>query len=80
MNRLRRRARLAAERRARRARRTPVGLDLGTLVAAEVVCLLAWAITGVGYALLAALVAALGLVLVAVTPGQPPTRPERRVR
>lgn len=57
-----------------------MGLDLGTLVAAEVVCLLAWAITGVGYALLAALVAALGLVLVAVTPGQPPTRPERRVR
>ncbi len=57
-----------------------MGLDLGTLVAAEVVCLFAWAITGVGYALLAALVAALGLVLVAVTPGQPPTRPERRVR
>lgn len=57
-----------------------MGLDLGTLVAAEVVCLLAWAITGVGYALLAALVAALGLVLVAVTPGQPPTQPKRRVR
>jgi hypothetical protein len=33
----------------------------------------------VGYALLAALVAALGLVLVAVTPESPPTR-RRRVR
>ena len=64
----------------RRASRTPVRLDLGTLVAAEVVCLLAWAITGVGYALLAALVAGLGLVLAAVTAEQPPTRPRRRVR
>jgi hypothetical protein len=80
MIRLRRRARLAAERRARRARRTPVRLDPLTLVAAEVVCLLAWAITGVGYALLAALVAGLGLVLAAVTPEQPPTPGSRRVR
>ena len=55
-------------------------LDPLTLVAAEVVCLLAWAITGVGYALLAALVAGLGLVLAAVTAEQPPTRPRRRVR
>ena len=55
-------------------------LDPLTLVAAEVVCLLAWAITGVGYALLAALVAGLGLVLAAVTPEQPPTPGSRRVR
>ena len=80
MIRLRRRARLAAERRARRARRTPVRLDPLTLAAAEAVCVLVWAVTGVGYALLAALVAGLGLVLVTVTAERPPTRPERRVR
>jgi uncharacterized membrane protein len=80
MMRLRRRARLAAERRARRARRTPVRLNLPTLAAAEVVCVLAWAVTGTAYALLAALVAALGITLAAVTPEQPPTRSRRRVR
>jgi uncharacterized membrane protein len=78
--RLQRRARLRAERRARRARRTPVRVDLPTLAAAEVVCVLAWAVTGTVYALLAALVAALGIVLAAVTPEQPPTLPKRRVR
>jgi hypothetical protein len=55
-------------------------VDLPTLAAAEVVCVLAWAVTGTVYALLAALVAALGIVLAAVTPEQPPTPPKRRVR
>jgi hypothetical protein len=69
-----------------RARRRRFGrgesppLNVRTLVACELICVLTWALTGTGYALMAALVAGLGLVLAAVTPEQPPTQPRRRVR
>jgi hypothetical protein len=66
-------------RRALRSRRTPEGLDLRPLLAAEVICVLTWVLTGVSFALMAALVAGLGLVLVAVGEDAPPQR-QRRVR
>jgi hypothetical protein len=72
-------------RRVSRARRRRFGggesppLNVGTLVVCELICVLTWALTGTGYALIAALVAGLGLVLAAVTPESPPTR-RRRVR
>ena len=62
-----------------RLRRTPERLELRPLLAAEVVCVLTWVLTGVSIALMAALVAGLGLVLVAVAEGAPPQR-QRRVR
>jgi hypothetical protein len=54
-------------RRALRSRRPPEELDLRTLVAAEVVCLLTWVLTGGEMALFPAVVAGLGLILVAVS-------------
>ena len=66
-------------RQALRSRRTPEGLELWPLVAAEVVCVLTWVLTGVSFALMAALVAGLGLVRVAVAEDAPPQR-QRRVR
>jgi hypothetical protein len=62
----------------RRYGRAPEPLDIRMLVAVELVCLLAWALTGVAWAFFPAVVAGLGLVLAAVTPESPPTR--RRVR
>jgi hypothetical protein len=66
-------------RRVLRSRRTPEGLYLRSLLAAEVVCVLTWVLTGVSFALMAALIAGLGLVLVAVGEDVPPQR-QRRVR
>jgi hypothetical protein len=52
---------------------------VGALLAAEIACVLAWALTGEPVALLAALVAGLGLVVVALgTEDRPPH--QRRVR
>ena len=70
-------------RRDRRSRRTWEGLelraDVRALLATELVSVLAWALTGEGLALAVALVAGLGLVVVALgTEDQPPH--QRRVR
>ena len=66
-------------RQALRSRRTPEALDFWPLLAVEVVSVLTWVLTGVSFALMAALLAGLGLVLVAVVEDAPPQR-QRRVR
>ena len=66
-------------RRSLRSRRTREALDVRALLAVELVCVLTWAMTGVAFALFAALAAGLGLVLAAVVEEDPPER-RRRVR
>jgi hypothetical protein len=66
-------------RRSLRSRRTREELDVRALLAVELVCVLTWAMTGVAFALFAALAAGLGLVLAAVVEEDPPER-RRRVR
>jgi hypothetical protein len=66
-------------RRSLRSRRTREELDVRALLAVELVCVLTWAMTGVAFALFAALAAGLGLVLAAMVEEDPPER-RRRVR
>jgi small-conductance mechanosensitive channel len=53
--------------------------NVRVLLATELVCILAWALTGEGFALVAALVAGLGLVAVALGTEDRPSH-QRRVR
>jgi hypothetical protein len=52
---------------------------VGALLAAEIACILAWALTGDLVAIIAALVASLGLVVVALGTEDRPSH-QRRVR